>query len=403
MTTTLVREKPIHTELKMFDVDNTIAGNHTAMLINNTSFLLARNVEPIFHCTPSKVQLIKPNSATLITYACNIEWFYQRSPDVTHVMIGYENYPTIRQWNTGRWSFTVLLTPPATVVEATPSDLVPFNVGVVTATRLDDPNFPQYFGIFDVSQLPTGSLSLFRLTQQGHETEITSKAEKGGISKIFMQELPKSSIVVSATEQTGSVDVLSTTPYRYVVDGSAQTEFGYARILDQTKVARARVRNHFQIANFQETDEPSSTHVMLFNSTVEAQITMPQLLDAANYKKEFWIRTRNYDGIDLSATPPAEKNYYTLAVRYRTALNTAPNSYFYVNMTTEPNGYTNQVQLTLPSSLTWATATVQVPIQCDSWTFTKEQLVKLNFTGKCDDASQTVYIGTIALIEDETL
>lgn len=390
MTTTLVPSKPIHTSLAAYDVDKTITGRDTNTMISNVSFLMAKNTETVVQSFPDRVQIAKSLSATDTPYEATIEWFYIRSPSVTHTKIGYEIWPAIGQDGNGFYGISVDATFPAGITYPSLGDEAIFTEFLAGAERLDQPVAPtHYSGIVDVSTLPTNSVSVFKLHYSGSRIQ-NAQLANGGLHKVNMFELPKNAITVGGQAQTGSIDSLSTTPYRYIVDGSATTEYGFARILDQTKVAKTRMRHHWQIINTQGSAAPDLNAVWTFAGTTETDLLYP--LSTAKY---FYIRTRNYDGQASGLS-----NRYTMYIRYRTLTATNPAT-FYIYTETEPNNITNAVNVALPPSTPWTTASVTVDLRQDSWRFQREQLVKVYFRGKTDGINDRVYVSAIALIEDE--
>ena len=67
MTITVVPSVPTHSELQKFDVNNSITGRHVGEMINNTSFLLGKNVANIVCSFPAMVPMAL-NSIAPITY-----------------------------------------------------------------------------------------------------------------------------------------------------------------------------------------------------------------------------------------------------------------------------------------------------------------------------------------------
>lgn len=390
MTTTLIPTKPIHTSLAAYDVDKTITGRDTNTMISNVSFLTAKNVETVVQSFPDRVQIAKDSSATDTPYEATIEWFYIRSPSVTHAKIGYDIWPTIRQDNNGFYGVSVSASFPAGVTYTNSYDEGLFNRFLAGAERLDQPSAPiHYSGIVDVSTLSTSSVSVFKLHYSGSRIQ-DALLNKGGIHKVNMFELPKSAITVDGPAQTGSIDSLSTTPYRYIVDGSATTEYGFARILDQTKVIRKKLRHHWQIINTQGSDAPDISAVWVFQGSTEKDLNF-----SASAAKYFYIRTRNYDGQASGLS-----NTYTMYIRYRTITAVNPAT-FYIYTETEPNNITNSVSVSLPASAAWTTVSVTVDLRQDSWKFQREQIVKCHFRGKTSGGVDTVYVSAISLIENE--
>lgn len=393
---------PIHTELKTYDVDKTIAARHVSQLISNTSFLLGKNVENVVCSFPGTVVLASQAGSTPTYYSVDYDWFYTRSPDVKYVVVSYETHKSTANSDTEAYDMRVTASFPAGTFFPTETDDLKFRDNYVFDQRVGSIDFTSYTGVCDVSTLPTGSASLFRLTIRGVNATATSTYAypQGGISKISMQELPQRYLTVSPTQMTGSSDTLFATPYRRIVDGTATEEYGLARMLDQTKVVRSKVRNQWQIINHQQLQtSPAVVNNPTWwycSSGTESPLLF-QLPGESLSLNDFNIRTRNYDGYTGT-----EVNKYKLYVRYRTE-DDSPSSgcYIKLNYASEPNNRTGSVTLNLASTTTWKTESVSVDLPCDEWIFQREQLVRLNFTAKTTGSTQVIYVSAIYLVEDE--
>lgn len=401
MTITQVPSVPIHTELKTYDVDKTIAARHVSQLISNTSFLLGKNVENVVCSFPSQVQMASQASSTPTYHSADYEWFYTRSPDVKYVVVSYETHKSTPNSATHAYDMRVTASFPAGTFFPTATDDLKFRNNYITDQRIGRIEFTSYTGVCDVSALPTGSASLFKLTITGINATATSiyAYPQGGISKISMQELPQRYLTISQTEMTGSSDGLYATPYRRIVDGTANTEYGLARMLDQTKVVRSKVRNQWQIINHQQLlQSPAIVNPSWWycNTGTESPLLF-QLSGESLSLNDFNIRTRNYDGYTGT-----EVNKYKLYVRYRTE-DASPGSgcYLKLNYASEPNNRTGSVTLNLPASTAWTTASTTVDLPCDEWIFQREQLVRLNFRAQTTGSTQVIYVSAIYLVEEE--
>lgn len=413
MTITQVPSAPVHTELKTYDVDKTIAARHIAQLINNTSFLLGRNVENVVCGYPGKVTLAQntfSNPTTPVYFNVNYDWFYTRSPDVQFAVISYEAHKSTLNSSADSYDHRVTSYFPAGVFFPADSDALKFTNNYVQDNRAGAIEFITFTGVVDVSALTPGVTYLFSLNIVGANATATNTYdyEPSGISKISMQELPKRYITISGVGLTGSSDVLSATPYRRIVDGDDDTEYGMARMMAQSIVAKNQVRNQWQIINHQQVGYPLippvtpflTTHWFINSGTeMDLRFGLPGETLSVN---DFNIRTRNYRG-SLGATLPSLVNTYKLFIRYRTE-DALPATGCQMRMVfeSEPNSLAGSVTVPLPSSLIWTTAEVSVGLPCDEWAFQREQLVRLRFVGNTTGGTQRIYVSALYLVENET-
>jgi hypothetical protein len=424
MTTTIVPSVPAHSELVQFDVDNSISGRHMGEMINNTSFLLGKNVANVVCSYPAQValsdiDLIPPNNITF--FEANYQWFYTRSPDVQFVFLEIECWKSILYGEFTPYIMTLSASLPVGASYATPEDESSFRRNQVAMDQTGNINFPSTrTGIIDVSGLSTTVPSLFSLnisgSTSGLQPFIASAAPQsfrgGGISKINMQEIPQRFLNVSGLGQSGSSDIISVVPFRRIVDGDADQEFGLARILDQTKKAKTLVRNQWQIVNHQSTQPilhpihlsgiTAGNTTIWYNDTVGTSPVLFQIPSENLAGNVFYIRTRNYRGSDPTFN---YTNAYTLYVRYRTALSPVPIPPFpflQINYISEPNSLSATLTLDLPPSITWTTASIPIDFPCDEWIMQREQLVRLSFQAGVPTLGQVVYFSAFYLVENET-
>lgn len=417
-STSLVRPLA-HTELSNLDTGKRVNYRDTEALIGNVSFLLGKNVVHVVESNLNKVQLIENLKVNPDFYTTNVEWFYKRSPGVKFATIMFELHKTTATYTTALYNFVITATLPAGVSYATPSDQSVFTTARYPPRRLDEPNITTYRATVDVSALNTTSVHLFRLTIAGADSTLLSTYLEGGFSKVSMQEVPMDILQVGGTEMTGSVDDLWTNPYRRIVGGAITSTYGFERLGDQTKLLRSEVKNHWQIINHQGsagTDYPSKVWGNTPNGALSTTTGLTplyfQIADEIDYQSpgatagpEFWIRTRNYDGVLIDATGLADGtrvNQYTLFIRFRNSQLVYPST-FRMNYYSEASGLTGFVDIALPAETTWKTDFVNVDIPCDIWQLQKEQLVKLWFDVSVSNTAQNLFISAIALIENETL
>ena len=418
MPTSLVRPLA-HTELSNLDTGKRVNYRDTEALIGNVSFLFGKNVEHVVESNPNRVQLIENFKVNPDFYTTTVEWFYKRSPGVKFATIMFELHKTTATYTAALFYYVITATLPPGVVYATPTDASTFTLPSYTAGRLDEPNLITYRATVDVSALNTTAVQLFKLTIAGAGPTTSATYLEGGFSKVSMQEVPVDILQVGGTEMTGSVDDLWTNPYRRVVGGAITSTYGFERLDDQTKLVRSEVKNHWQIINHQGsagTDYPSKVWANTPNISSTTTLLTPlyfQIADEANYQSasattgpEFWIRTRNYDGVLIDGTGLADGtkvNRYSLYVRFRTSQSVYPCT-FRMYYLTEASGLTGYVDITLPASTAlWKTGTANIDIPCDIWQFQKEQLVKIWFDVSVSNIAQNLYVSAIALIENETL
>lgn len=415
MTVTNVPSVPNHTELQAYDVDKSIAGRHIGELINNTSFLEGKNVENIVCSYPAVAQLADADSSnpTLIQYHDAVyDWFYTRSPGVNFVVLETEIHrTTYRLLDVVAYSTYVSGTLPVGASYVNEDSEIAFHNNRVDPQWTGNVEFvTTRTGVINVSSLSTTTPSMFSIKARGGAGTATSGFHyyrPGGISKLLMQELPQNFLDVSQAGQSGSSDVNSALPFRRIVDGSATTEFGLARMLDQTKKIRTSPRNQWQIVNHQSNEpliNPSpysglvfdQTTIWLCSTSAESAILF-RMPGETSTQNVFYIRTRNYDGYTGFQT-----NKYNFYVRYRTELDTpATGCYITMHFLSEPNGHAGTATIQLPASLTWATAHIDLELPCDEWVFQREQVVRLNFTGGGAGSGQTIYLSTLYLVENE--
>jgi len=361
MTTTIVPAVPTHSELVNFDVDNSISGRHMGEMINNTSFLLAKNVANVCCSYPAQVQLAEMNTSAPYNqtfFEAKYEWFYTRSPDVQFVFLETECWKSILLGQRIAYNMTLSASLPAGASYATPEDESSFGRNDIAMAQAGNTDFPSTrTGIIDVSGLSTTVPTLFSLNISGSaafatppggfETADTIASFRGGgISKINMQEVPQRFLDVSGVGQSGSSDIISVVPFRRIVDGDADQEFGLARILDQTQKARTRVRNQWQIVNHQSTQPilnpiylsgiTAGNNTIWYNNVVSTSPVLFQIPSENVAGNVFYIRTRNYRGYSPVV---GQTNAYTLYVRYRT-LNAPPpippHAFLQINFTSSP-------------------------------------------------------------------
>jgi hypothetical protein len=417
MTATIVPSVPTHSELVNFDVDNSISGRHMAEMINNTSFLLGKNVANVVCSYPAQVELaLIPGSSPSTFYTADYEWFYTRSPDVQFVFLESECWKTILPGRAIYYQTAISASLPVGASYANPDAEIAFRINSIDQQAIGNTNFVSTrTGIIDVSALSTTVPTLFKLTisssaLQSTPIVVTPNVTPGGISKINMQELPQRFLNVSQLGQSGSSDVISVLPFRRIVDGSANTEFGLARMLDQTKKAQTRVRNQWQIVNHQSTQPilnpiplsgiTAGNSTIWYNNTSGTSDVIFQVPGENLSDNVFYIRTRNYRGC---YPIPATNNTYTLYVRYRTEVASPLNATFLqLNIRTEPNLLPAVVTLNLPASTAWTTASTTVDLPCDEWIFQREQLVRLSFQAGGNVSGQTIYFSAFYLVENET-
>lgn len=419
MTTTIVPSVPAHSELVQFDVDNSISGRHMGEMINNTSFLLGKNVANVVCSYPAVAQMATINATPpfVITYHnTDYQWFYTRSPDVKFVFLETECWKSFLPTNTLGFRTSITASLPAGASYATPEAQSSFNGNGVDQDFTGNLDFTSTrTGIIDVSGLSTTVPSLFSIrvsSSIGVGVALAATSFRpGGISKINMQELPQRFLNVSGLGQSGSSDIISVLPFRRIVDGDADQEFGLARILDQTKKAKTRVRNQWQIVNHQSTQPITSpiplsgitagNNTIWYNDTVGTSPVRFQIPGENLAGNVFYIRTRNYRGSDPAFN---YTNAYTLYVRYRTQLSPVPIPPFpflQINYISEPNSLAAIVTLDLPPSIAWTTASVPIDFPCDEWIMQREQLVRLSFQAGVPTVGQVVYFSAFYLVENE--
>ena len=418
-STSLVRPLA-HTELSNLDTGKRVNYRDTEALIGNVSFLLGKNVVHAVESNLNRVQLIENLKINPDFYTTNVEWFYKRSPGVKFATIMFELHKTTATYTVALYNVVITATMPAGVVFASTADSSIFTLSSYITGRLDEPNLTTYRATIDVSALNTTSVHLFRLTIAGSGPTTSAVYLEGGFSKVSMQEVPVDILQVGGTEMTGSVDDLWTNPYRRIVGGAITSTYGFERLGDQTKLVRSEVKNHWQIINHQGsagTDYPSKVWCNTPNGALSTTTALTplyfQIANEIDYQNststtgpEFWIRTRNYDGVLLDAATGladgTRVNRYTLFVRYRNSQLVYPST-FRMNYYSEASGLTGFVDIALPAETTWKTDSVNVDIPCDIWQLQKEQLVKLWFDVSVSNTAQNLFISAIALIENETL
>jgi hypothetical protein len=426
MSTAPVPSTPTHSELANFDVDNSISGRHMGEMINNTSFLLGKNVANVCCSYPAQVELgqistVAPHPQTF--FDANYQWFYTRSPDVQFVFLETECWKSILLGQRIAYNMTLSASLPVGASYATPEDESSFRRNDVAMDQTGNTQFPSTrTGIIDVSGLSTTVPTLFSLNISGSvaftpppattpTAATVASFRGGGISKINMQEVPLRFLNVSGVGQSGSSDIISVVPFRRIVDGDADQEFGLARILDQTVKAKTRVRNQWQIVNHQSTQPilspihlsgitAGNTTIWYNNTAAFSPVDFQTPGSATN--NVFYIRTRNYTG---AAT--VSVNSYMLYVRYRTEL-AAPAAGCNLRMThrNEATGFTFTETVALPASTAWTTASYgPLTLECGEWIFLREQLVRLNFDAEVGvagaAAGQVVYFSAFYLVEEE--
>ena len=414
MTVTVVPSVPTHSELIKFDVDNSISGRHIGEMINNTSFLLGKNVANVVCSCPAVVQLARHNALPpLVYYYAEYEWFYTRSPDVQFVFLEVESWrSTYQALDTSAYDTQIATTLPAGATFANDDSELALMQNTIPADWTGNIDFRSTRrGIINVSALSTTVPSLFKIRVDGlnGSTGLAFQYYRpGGLSKINMQELPQRFLTVSQAGQSGSSDIISTVPLRRIVDGSATTEFGLARMLDQTKKAQTLVRNQWQIINHQSTQpilnpDPLSGLVANQNTIWYSDSAALSPLDFqipgdSLSGNVFYIRTRNYQGVPFGGA----FNQYTLYVRYRTELALpATGISLTMDFTSEPNGLSGAATVPLPASTVWSTESINLSLPCDEWMFQREQLIRLNFTTLGAGAGQTLYVSALYLVENE--
>lgn len=419
MTITIVPSVPAHSELINFDVDNSIAGRHMGEMINNTSFLLGKNVANVLCSYPAVAQLatLNPPAAPLF-YTARYQWFYTRSPDVQFVFLETECWRSIVPGRNIYYQTSISASLPAGATYADIDSELQFRDNRIDMDSTGNLDFTSTrTGIINVSGLSTTVPTLFSITISGSAATVTTPVvpthvAPGGISKINMQELPQRFLNVSQLGESGSSDIISVVPFRRIVDGDANTEFGLARMLDQSKKAQTRVRNQWQIINHQ-SDEPVLNPIPLSgitagsttiwsNSTVGLSAVLFKIPGENISGNVFYIRTRNYQGF-YNITNPT--NAYTLYVRYRTELSPVPIPPFpslQLSFISEPNGFSGTVSVALPPSIPWTTVSVPVALPCDEWIFQREQLVRLSFQAGGNLGGQVLYFSAFYLVENET-
>jgi len=423
MSTAPVPSEPTHSELANFDVDNSIAGRHMGEMINNTSFLLGKNVANVCCSYPAQVHLAEISTLAPFPqtfFDANYQWFYTRSPDVQYVFLETECWKSIRLGQFIAYNMTLSASLPAGASYATPEDESSFRRNDVAMDQTGNTEFPSTrTGIIDVSGLSTTVPTLFSINISGSASGLTgapatvASFRAGGISKINMQEVPLRFLNVSGPGQSGSSDIISVVPFRRIVDGDANQEFGLARILDQTVKAKTRVRNQWQIVNHQSTEPILSpidrSGVTAGNTTIWTNNTSG--FTAVNFQTPgssannvFYIRTRNYTGAN---SPVFSPNFYRLYIRYRTEL-AAPASGCNLRMThrNEASGVSSTETVALPASTAWATESSGViSLECGEWIFMREQLARLNFDAQVGvagaTAGQVIYFSAFYLVEEE--
>lgn len=418
-STSLVRPLA-HTELSNLDTGKRVNYRDTEALIGNVSFLFGKNVVHVVESNLNRVQLIENLKVNPDFYTTNVEWFYKRSPGVKFATIMFELHKTTATYTAALFYYVISATMPAGVVFAAPADSSTFTLPSYTAGRLDEPNLITYRATVDVSALNTAAVHLFRITIAGAGPTTSAVYLEGGFSKVSMQEVPVDILQVGGVEMTGSVDDLWTNPYRRIVGGAITSTYGFERLGDQTKLLRSEVKNHWQIINHQGsagTDYPSKVWANTPNGALSTTTALTplyfQIANEIDYQSpgaadgpEFWIRTRNYDGVLVDGTGLADGtkvNRYSLYVRFRTSQGVYPCN-FRMYYLTEASGLTGFVDIPLPASIApWKTEFANIDIPCDIWQFQKEQVVKIWFAVSVSDLSQNVFISAIALIENETL
>lgn len=423
MSTTPVPSTPTHSELANFDVDNSIAGRHMGEMINNTSFLLGKNVANVCCSYPAQVQLAEISTVAPFPqtfFDANYQWFYTRSPDVQYVFLETECWKSVRLGQFIAYNMTLSASLPVGASYATPEDESSFRRNDIAMDQTGNLEFPSTrTGIIDVSGLSTTVPSLFSLNISGSTSGLGSSIailapesfRGGGISKINMQEVPLRFLNVSGPGQSGSSDIISVVPFRRIVDGDADQEFGLARILDQTVKAKTRVRNQWQIVNHQSTEPilspidrsgitAGNTTIWFNNTAAFTAVNFQTPGSSAN--NVFYIRTRNYTGAALVG-----QNFYRLYVRYRTEL-AAPASGCNLRIThrNEASGASFTETVALPASTAWATASSDlINLECGEFIFMREQLVRLNFDAEVGAAGaaagQDIYFSAFYLVEEE--
>lgn len=422
MSTAPVPSVPTHSELANFDVNNSIAGRHMGEMINNTSFLLGKNVANVCCSYPAQValsdiNLTPPNNITF--FDANYQWFYTRSPDVQFVFLETECWKSTLIGDFTPYIMTLSASLPAGASYATPEAQTSFGRNEIAMGQTGYLEFASTrTGIIDVSGLSTTVPSLFSLNISGSTSGLQPFIaivnpdcfRGGGISKINMQEVPLRFLNVSGVGQSGSSDIISVVPFRRIVDGDADQEFGLARILDQTVKAKTRVRNQWQIVNHQ-SEEPikypidrsgitaGNTTIWRNNTAAFSPVDFQTPGSATN--NLFYIRTRNYVGAGATVFAP---NFYRLYVQYRTEVN-LPFNPCVLRMThrSEASGISTVETLSLPTSLVWTTASSGlISLECGEWIFMREQLVRLSFeAGTSVGSPQVIYFSAFYLVEEE--
>lgn len=415
MTITIVPSIPSHTELQNFDVDKSIAGRHVAQLINNTSFLIGKNVENVVCSYPAVAEIAyvpESDPDDVIYFPVDYQWFYTRSPGVNFVVLETEMHrATFRPTDVVAYDTVTSASLPAGASFVNEDSQLAFVNNLMGQQWTGTLDFASTrTGVIDVSALSTTVPSLFSLRVTGTGSTWTAAAgafyhRPGGLSKLLMQELPQNFLTISQAGESGSSDVISALPFRRVVDGSANTEFGLARMLDQTKKVRSTIRNQWQIVNHQSKEliqnppvysgiPVSSTTIWQCSTSAESDLLF-RIPGLGQYV--FYIRTRNYDGYTGLQT-----NKYSLYVRYRTEL-AAPASgcYLTMNFLSEPNAHAGSATVPLPASIPWATANIDLDLPCDEWVFLREQVNRLSFRAGGAGSGQVIYVSALYLVENE--
>lgn len=201
-----------------------------------------------------------------------------------------------------------------------------------------------------------------------------------GAAQVTLIELP----VGTLRPESGEVGLLlpSIDARNDLHDGDSSVGSGITETLTAEQDAAATVREHFQIATYEDT-------ALCWTRASAAQGAVNFVGSAGTSDPWFRVRVRAVHG--TSASTPAS---FTLRVRYRS---TADGS-LYLSRRVVGSGATATATLALPSTGgTWGSASGSVTLRADG----TDQELDLKFEASTVDAS-TLYLSAIALIQTET-
>lgn len=347
-----IARQPAPQRLDSLRVRNPISAGHGVTWAQELEFLLG-------YCTERVGSTWLPNRGAASTAA---SYVYARSPGCRALLVACSLYP-----NTPGTHSKVTVTlggAPCTWITAG---------GGGAPGRLDgsqDVYAPDgtalrtvpVIGLIDVSAVTVGALQ-----------ELRFQSDSFSLEYIHAAELPIADAdpIGSPTTEVGVLEPDTRDP---IVDGTASVGYGLQRLLDQVIDARMAVRRHWNVAAFQDTSR-----------SLQATTLAPAWVDSLT--DVLLMRTRR---LYASGTT----NAYKLAVIYRTSGVGVAGA---VRVRVKVNGVTTATDVALAASTSWTMVTAAVTITAHEPTY---QLAEIEVLGQVA-AAGTLYVGTLALVEDE--